>query len=340
MLTEKQAYLYEKLENNYVKCKTCNRECVIAPGKLGFCGTRENKNGILYSLEYGLISSLSINPAEKKPLFHFYPGTTFLTVGSWSCTFVCPWCQNYEISKAKPKSKIFQSRIISPEQLIRMAKENNCKGTSMSLSEPTTFLEYAVDVFELAKEQGLCNTVITNGYFTPEATELLLEKGADAFNIDIKGDAEVYEKYFNADVEKVWQNVKRIKQKAAHIELTTLVIPAINDDEDCLSRIAERINKQAGPETPWHISRYFPAYKFTVPPTPLAALEKAYKIAKDKGLLYVYIGNVLGHKYQNTYCPSCGEELISRTIFTVNKNKLGKDKNCPKCGEKIPIIDD
>jgi pyruvate formate lyase activating enzyme len=232
-------------------------------------------------------------------------------VGSWSCIFTCPWCQNHDISKTPPGNKKSQSKILSPYELVTMAKENNCKGTSMSFSEPATFLEYAVDVFEL---------------------------GAHAFNIDIKGDTETYKQYCNADVEKVWQNVRTIKEKGAHVELTTLVIPGINDDENCLIEIAERIKKEVGPETPWHISRYFPAYKFDRPPTPLSSLEKAYLIGKEKGLLYIYIGNVLGHKHENTYCPACGEKLVSRTGFTIHKNKLDEDKRCPRCGREIPII--
>jgi len=241
--TEKESCLYEKLEKGRVMCKTCPRGCVILPGEAGFCKARENRDGTLFSLEYGLISSLSVNPIEKKPLFHFYPGTNFLTVGSWSCTFTCPWCQNHEISKTGPKGKELQSRIIAPGELVKMAKRYKCKGMSMSFSEPTTFLEYALDVFELARDEGLYNTVITNGYFTPEAVELLLEKGADAFNIDIKGDRETYGKYCTADAEKVWRNAGKIKERA-HLELTTLVIPEVNDDEDCIGGIAEKKRRE------------------------------------------------------------------------------------------------
>ena len=334
--TEKESYLYEQLEKCKVKCKTCNRECVIPPGELGFCKTRENRSGRLFSLEYGLISSLSINPIEKKPFFHFFPGSNFLTVGSWSCTFTCPWCQNYEISKAAPKGKLNQSRIIAPERFVKMAKEYKCKGTSMSFSEPTTFLEYAIDVFRLAKGEGLYNTVVTNGYFTPEAAELLLESGADAFNIDIKGDEETYRKFCNADVEKVWRNVDEIS-KRAHVELTTLIIPEVNDDEDCIGEIADRIVREAGPEIPWHVSRYFSAYNFDAPPAPIERLEKACEIGKERGLHYVYIGNVPDHKYENTYCPRCGELLISREGLGVRENRIRKGK-CPACRQNIPVL--
>ena len=339
MQTVKEAYFYEKLSDEKVRCRTCNRICIIPAGKVGFCQSRENRRGILYTLEYGLISSLAINQVEKKPFFHFYPGSQLLTVGSWSCTFTCPWCQNYEISKTGPQNKTSQSQIFSPSRLVKMAQENHCRGMSMSFSEPTTFLEYAVDVFTLARKVGLCNTVVTNGYFTAEAAELLCDSDADAFNIDIKGDADAYKKYCMADSKKVWQNVERLKEKGVHIELTTLIIPGVSDDEDCLRGIARRIKQQAGPETPWHISRYFPAYRFSRPPTPIEILERAYQIGKEAGLLYVYLGNVPGHRYENTYCPTCQKELINRNGYPLKKNLL-QDHRCPGCGTIILLRED
>jgi len=338
MDTEKEAYLYQTLDGGAVRCDTCGHACVIPPGKLGFCKTRENRGGTLYSLEYGLISSVNVNPVEKKPLFHFYPGSSLLTIGSWSCTFVCPWCQNDGISKTGPQGKASQSYTMTPQTLLDITLENGCAGTSMSFSEPTTFLEYAVDVFKLTRDAGLYNTVVTNGYFTPAAADLMLESGADAFNIDIKGDAETYAQYCSGDIEKVWQNVKKLRDSGAHIELTTLVIPDVNDSDACLNGIAARIVQEAGPETPWHISRYHPAYRFHNPPTPVRTLEQAYDIGKENGLLYIYAGNIPGHRYENTCCPSCGEELIRRVGFEVQRNRLGEDRRCPECGQEIPIV--
>jgi len=330
----REALLYDKLSMKKVRCNTCNRHCVIVPGKLGFCKTRKNIDGKLYTLEYGLISSIAVNPIEKKPLFHFWPGSDCLTIGSWSCTFTCPWCQNYDISKVPPDPK--KSLFLTPEQLVGITIEKGCQGTSMSFSEPTTFLEFSIDVFKLAKKEGLYNTFITNGYFTQEALKLLLKAGCDAFNIDIKGDEEAVKKYCKADVEFVWQNVIQAKKKA-WVELTTLIIPGVNDDEECLRGIARRISEEVGEETPWHISRYYPQYKFTAPPTPEKTLEKAFRIGKEEGLKFIYVGNIPGHR-ENTYCPNCGKLLIERFGFSILEYNITKDKKCPECGERIPLI--
>jgi len=332
----KEALMYEKVPKKRVRCNTCNRRCIIAPDKLGFCKTRKNINGKLYSLEYGLISSINVNPIEKKPLFHFWPGSDCLTIGSWSCTFTCPWCQNFGISKVPPDSK--RSIIMTPKKLVEMTIDKGCQGTSMSFSEPTTFLEYSLDVFKLTKKKGLYNTFITNGYFTSEALKLLLKAGCNAFNIDMKGDKEAVKKYCKADVEFVWQNVIQAKKKNAWVELTTLVIPGVNDDDKSLKEIAKRIHDEVGDDTPWHISRYYPCYHFTNPPTPVETLERAYNIGKEEELKFIYVGNILGHKLENTYCPGCEKILIERFGFDIQSINLTKNNKCPECGEKIPIV--
>jgi len=331
----KEALLYEKMKNKKVRCNICNRLCIINSDGVGFCKTRKNIGGKLYTLEYGLASSIGIDPIEKKPFFHFWPGSRTLTMGSWSCTFVCPWCQNYDISKVEPNSE--QSTLFTPEQFVELALKNGCQGTSMSYSEPTTFLEFSIDVFRLAKKKKLYNTFVTNGYFTTESLRLLIKNGCDAFNIDIKGDKEAVKKYCGADVDLVWQNIVDAKKKKAWVEITTLVIPKINDDDKSLKNIAKRIHDEVGDEMPWHVSAYYPCYKFTEPPTPVETLEKAFKIGKKEGLKYIYVGNVPGHK-ENTYCPSCGKVLIERFGFDVLSFNLTKNKKCPNCGEKIPII--
>jgi pyruvate formate lyase activating enzyme len=335
----REARLYETAGDR-VKCLTCERRCLIPEGDTGFCHTRRNTGGRLYTLEYGDISSISANPIEKKPFFHFYPGTKALTIGSWSCNFSCPWCQNYEISKSP--EKIGRGQYISPVEFIELVKRYRCRGTSVSLNEPTLLFEYSLDIFDLAREEGYYNTYITNGYMTAPALDMLVAHGLDAANFDIKGEAEAVKKYCGADVEVVWRNAARAKEQGVWVELTTLVIPGVNDSEDGLSRMAQRIKGELGDETPWHLSGYYPAYKFRdesyVPATPLDTLERAREIGVAEGLKYVYTGNVPGHFYENTYCPKCGQLLIERYGFSIASYNVSPDKRCPYCGQEIPII--
>ncbi|MEM1525454.1 MAG: AmmeMemoRadiSam system radical SAM enzyme [Nitrososphaerales archaeon] len=337
----KEALLYEKIDDNKVKCKTCERFCEIGIDQLGFCKTRKNINGKLYTLEYGDISSISANPIEKKPFFHFWPGSYALTIGSWSCNFTCPWCQNFEISKFAPD--INKSNYLSPKAFVRAVREEDCQGTSISFNEPTLLLEYSLDVFKIAKEEGFYNTFVTNGYMSLEALRLLRVHGLDAMNVDIKGDEEVVRRYCGADVNKVWRNCLEAIKLGIWIEITTLIIPGLNDDEDCLRGIASRIKKELGENTPWHVTQYYPAYKaleigLYEGRTPVEILEKAWRIGKEEGLNYVYIGNVLGHKYENTYCPKCNRILIERYGMSVINYRITSNNECPNCGERIPII--
>ena len=335
----REAALYSKVGTN-IMCHTCERNCAIPPGELGFCKTRKNIEGKLYTLEYGDISSISANPIEKKPLFHFYPGSKALTIGSWSCNFTCPWCQNFEISKST--QSIGNGQYISPERFIQLMQQYNCQGTSVSLNEPTLLLEYSLDIFQLAKAEGYYNTFVSNGYMTAKALKLLAEHGLDAMNIDIKGEPGTVSKFCSADVEKVWRNAVEAKRLGIWIEITTLVIPGVNDKNDELRSIASRIKNALGSATPWHVTGYRPAYKFrdefSVPPTPVTTLEKARDIGKETGLNYVYLGNIPGHPYENTYCPNCNELLIERYGFSITRCKIISDKRCHSCQERIPVI--
>ena len=305
-------------------------------GGLGWCRTRKNIGGTLYTLIYGDVSSLSANPIEKKPLYHFHPGSRALTAGSWSCNFGCPWCQNWDISKSPPHLVYVDYR--SPERFVAETLRRRCRGTSISFNEPTLSLDWALDVFRLAREKGLYNTYVTNGYMTPEALELLVEAGLDAMNVDIKGGAEAVRHYCKGvDVEAVWRNCRLAREIGVHIEITTLVIPTVNDDEETLRGIAARIRDELGAEIPWHVTGYYPAYRFRQPPTPVAILEKGWCIGKEEGLAFVYLGNVLGHPLENTYCPECNELLIQRYGSGIVRYRV-QEGRCPRCGRAIPII--
>jgi len=331
---ERPALLQEQVGTK-IRCNVCERRCVIVPGGLGWCRARRHRGDQLVTLIYGAVSSMAANPVEKKPFYHFYPGTCAFTAGSWSCNFGCPWCQNYHISKAAPPVR---GEYISPQRFVALTEQADCQGTSISFNEPTLSLEWSLDVFRLARRRGLYNTYVTNGYLTPEALTLLLEAGLDAMNVDIKGDAAAVREYCKGiDVEKVWQICRLAIAHGVHLEITTLVIPTVNDTQAVLRGIAERIAAELGSGVPWHLSAYFPVYRFTAPPTPVSTLERAWRIAKEAGLEYVYVGNLPGHHLDNTYCPSCGALLIRRMGFDVLRNVIQKGR-CPVCSQSIPGV--
>ena len=317
----------ESVLQNNGQCMVCERFCSIEEGKKGHCGTRINRQGTIYTLNYGNISSLSINPVEKKPFFHYYPGSRALTVGFWSCNFDCPWCQNHEISKVAPRVNEY----ISPDAFVEMACKNSCQGTSLSFNEPTLFLEWGIRVFRLAKRRSLYNTIVSNGYMTERALELLVKSGLDAANIDIKGNHAAVREYCHADVAKVWRNCKLMRDNGIHVEITTLFITGVNDDLTVVSAIGERILDALG-NIPWHITRYFPAYRYSAPATSVRFLEDAWQTARQLGFKFVYLGNVPGHHYENTSCPECDALLIKRSGLTLMENRITRDGTCPQCG--------
>ncbi|MEM3403363.1 MAG: AmmeMemoRadiSam system radical SAM enzyme [Nitrososphaeria archaeon] len=333
----REGRLYQKMGDNGVKCLLCHRACFIKENGHGFCRTRTNIGGKLYTLVYGDISSLSLNPIEKKPFYHFFPGSEALTIGTWSCNFICPWCQNFSISRVYPKPQ--SSNYISPEDLVERAYSLRSQGTSFSFNEPTLLFEYALDVFPLAHKKKLYNTYVSNGYMSDKALIYLKEFGLDAIKFDIKGDLEVVRRYCDADLGHIWGNVKLAKRLGLHVELVNLIIPTVNDGEDIIKDVVEGFLKYAGEMTPLHFTRFFPSYKMSdVKPTPVSTLEKAYEIAKKMGIKYVYLGNVPGHRYENTYCHNCGKLLLERSGFAIFKNRLS-DGRCPNCNTKVPIIE-
>lgn len=331
----RRALLQEKLSSGKARCLTCAHHCILGPGQRGFCGTRQNQNGTIFTHVYGLISTISANPVEKKPLYHFFPGEISLTCGTWSCNFTCPWCQNWGISKSLPDPQRGVG-FLSPLDFVRMAQQNHCQGVSLSFNEPTLLLEWAVELFPLARQAGLHTTFVTNGYMTAEAVEVLVAAGLDGVNVDWKGGPTAVKNYCGAVLETVIGNTCLFKRLGVHVEITTLVIPGVNDREEDLRFLAEHIVTRLGPETPWHVTRYFPAYQFRAPPTLIPTLERAKEIGEEAGLRFVYLGNVPGHPGQHTYCPGCQALLIERESTGLIASHL-RAGTCPRCHEALPM---
>ena len=282
--------LYKKEENNAVRCLACSHKCFIPEGKVGICGVRKNIKGKLYLLVYGEVVAANVDPIEKKPLYQFLPGTYVYSIGTVGCNFRCLWCQNYDISQAPRERKIF-GKHITPKQIVDEALRTGCKSIAYTYNEPTIFIEFVKDVAELARKKGLKNILVTNGYFSKETFDYISDL-IDAMNIDIKSFSDkTYLKYTGGRLKPVLENIKRVHKKGIHLELTTLIIPGVNDSSQELEKIAKFI-ASVDKKIPWHISRFFPAYKMMdAKITPIKTLERAYKIGK-KYLKYVYIGNV------------------------------------------------
>ncbi|MCX8204165.1 MAG: radical SAM protein [Candidatus Nezhaarchaeota archaeon] len=272
-----------------------------------------------------------------KPFFHFWPGSTALTFSTWSCNLNCAWCQNWHLSRARPEPR--RSHYISPEKIVSMAERAGDEGTCVSFNEPAMLFEYSLDVFRLARQRGLYNTYVSNGYLTPQAIRMLRASGLDAIKIDVKGSEETYRKFCAALSDKpVWEAAKEAKKLGLHVEIVNLLVRGVNDDEDSVRGVIEKHLRELGPEIPVHFTRYFPAYKFTAPATDIRRLEEAWRLAKKMGIWYAYLGNVPGHSYENTYCHHCGRLLIERLGFKLINFSLKEDKCCPSCGERVPIV--
>ncbi|TFG24752.1 MAG: AmmeMemoRadiSam system radical SAM enzyme [Promethearchaeota archaeon] len=332
----------KKINDKISQCLTCERRCKISLGNSGFCQTRINKDGEIFTIVFGCIPALSFNPIEKKPLFHFYPGTIALTIGTYGCNFSCFWCQNHHISHPNPSvlDKVRKEKeFLSPEKFIDIALRNNCKGISISFNEPTLLFEYSVEVFRLAKKEGLYNTYVSNGYMTKNVLRDLVEAGLDAINIDIKGGGKMVQQYCDIDVEKVWRNAKLAKKLGVHVEITTLLIENLNSDNEVIEQIAKRILEDLGEFTPFHISRFFPHYKSYEygihNPTAIKSLKNAYEIAKNVGLKYVYLGNLPTTEYENTICPNCSKTVIKRVNFGIEEFLIDSEGKCKICGFPI-----
>lgn len=332
-----KAINWKNAKEHSIKCFNCQHNCLINPGQRGLCQVRQNIDGQLFSLNYGKIISQNVDPIEKKPLFHFLPGSLSYSIASVGCNFRCLHCQNYSISQASPDQEI-PGEEVSPWQIVNSAISMNCKSIAYTYTEPTIYVEYALEVMKKAKEKGLANVWVSNGYFSKETFELI-EPYLDAINIDLKFYTEEnYEKVCGAKLKYVKDSLRRVAKSKVHLEVTTLIIPGLNDSDKELSAMAKFIRFDLGNNTPWHLSAFYPAHKMNgVLPTTEESIKNAIQIAHENDVHFVYAGNIKTSKYENTYCSECDELLISRKGYIIEEQYRNK-KVCPKCGKELPFI--
>ncbi|MDP8235587.1 MAG: AmmeMemoRadiSam system radical SAM enzyme [Candidatus Erginobacter occultus] len=326
----REALLYDRLDGEAVSCRLCAHRCRIPEGKRGLCGVRENRAGTLYSLVYGQVIALNADPIEKKPLFHFLPGTRALSVATAGCNFTCRHCQNADISQSPRENGTIPGREISPAELVRAARREGCRTIAYTYTEPTIFFEYALDTARRAAEEGIKNVFVTNGYMTGEALEMIAPV-LDAANVDLKSFRdEFYREVCGAKLKPVLETIKKMPELGIWIEVTTLLIPGYNDSEEELGEIAGFLSGiDSG--IPWHVSGFYPTYRLTdAPPTPAAALRKAREIGEAAGLRYVYTGNLPGDDGENTYCHSCRKKIVERTGYRLGEVNI-RDGTCAYC---------
>lgn len=333
---KKEAMFWKSVSNDDVQCLLCPHMCGIKNKEVGICGIRKNENGVLYSLTYALCSAISDDPIEKKPLNHFYPGSTVLSLGSVGCNFSCLHCQNYSISTAKPDQLSLTELL--PQNAVDLAKSHNCKGIAWTYNEPAIWFEYSFDVAQLAKKYDLYTVYVSNGYINKEPLEKIAPF-LDAINVDVKSFSDdFYNKVCKARLQPVLDTCENAKRLGIHIELTYLVIPDKNDSLQEISKFCVWVIESLGKDVPIHFSRFQPLHQMKDSlQTPITTLKKCYEIAKKKGLNFVYIGNIIDESFESTMCPFCHSVLIKRHGFFTEIVGL-RDKKCIQCNAKIPII--
>ena len=332
-----EAMLSEKLPNSRVQCNICQWRCTINPDKYGVCKMYRNTDGVLYNMNYAHASSIAVDPIEKKPLFHFFPGSLVFSLGGWGCNFHCQDCQNWQISCVEIPEMGLGSSEIQPEEAVAQAKRNHCQGIAWTYNEPTMWFEYTLDSAKLAKQNSLYTVYVTNGYMTPEALDTI-GPYLDAWRVDIKGfNDTVYRKLAKITH---WRGILEVAKRAKdkwnmHVEVVTNIIPTMNDDDQQLEGIANWIRDELGELTPWHVTRFYPQHHMMdLPPTPVSTLEHAYDIGKKAGLKFIYTGNVPGHKNENTICYSCGKLIVQRFGYQTKVVGLEGSK-CKFCGAEL-----
>ncbi len=331
-----EALFYEKEAGNEVKCTLCPWYCHLQQGQTGVCKVRKNTAGKLESLVYNKVAALGLDPIEKKPFFHYFPGKNILSIGNVGCNLHCTFCQNHNISQCRADKFRRYLELTSRELLEKAKKIRNNIGVAFTYNEPFTFYEFMLDTAKLIHEAGLKNVVVSNGYINPEPLKHILPL-IDAFNIDLKAfDNTFYLQQTKGKLQPVLEAIKTVAKSKAHLEITNLIIPGLNDDARQFESMVKWIAGETGQETPLHLSRYFPQYKLMAAATPPETLERLYQLAK-KHLHFVYIGNLNTGSYSGTYCPECGKLLVNRNLHTV-KTEAGFKGNCTSCGNKISII--
>lgn len=315
---KKEAMLYKKIDQGKVHCLLCAHSCKISDGRYGFCGVRKNEGGILYTEAYGEVIASHVDPIEKKPFYHFLPGSSAYSIATAGCNFRCGFCQNWQISQIAKDVEQPSGYELKPEEIVREAKKNKCKSISYTYTEPTIFFEYAYDTAKIAKENGLYNTFVTNGYMTKLALDKI-KPYLDACNVDLKSFSDkTYREICKGSLNPVLESIQYMKKLGIWVEVTTLVVPGMNDSDKELQDIAKFI-KSVGSDIPWHISRFHPDYNYRDhSPTPMETLKNAEKIGEKAGLKYIYLGNVL--EETNTYCPKCKKLLVQRAGYGILRN--------------------
>jgi pyruvate formate lyase activating enzyme len=334
----KEASFYEKDKDRKVHCVLCRHHCTIADGASGICNVRINKDGALYTLVYGLPCAFHVDPIEKKPLYHFFPSSKAFSIATAGCNFRCAHCQNHEISQMPLSAGQITGEKMDPYEAVGFTEKAGCKSISYTYTEPTIFFEYAFDMAKLARERGICNTFVTNGYIE-EAPLKAISPFLDAANIDLKGFSEsFYKKICGAELSKVLDTIRLYKSLGIWIEITTLVIPGYNDKEEELRGIARFIKGDLGVETPWHVSAFYPTYKLLdAKRTPAKTIERARQIGLEEGLRYVYAGNIPGLAGEHTYCATCKNAVIKRYGYDIREYHI-KEGACAFCGTIIDGI--
>ncbi|MBT3362520.1 MAG: AmmeMemoRadiSam system radical SAM enzyme [Chloroflexi bacterium] len=333
---QKEAMLYTALANNNVHCYLCAHQCKIAPSKYGVCGVRHNVDGVLQTLVYNKAIAANVDPIEKKPLYHFLPGSKSYSIATAGCNFKCGFCQNWNISQLPIENRdTIPGQELTPQQIMNEAKETGCASISYTYTEPTIFFEYAYDTAKLARQAGLYNVFVTNGFMTKEAIDTI-HPYLDAANVDLKSFSDdYYKKHCKTKLAPVLESIKYMKQLGIWVEVTTLVIPGLNDSDVELNDIAEFL-AQVDVDIPWHISRFHPDYRFAdYSATPTETLERAKATGVTRGLHHVYLGNVSSDS--DTYCPNCKQQLVRRSHLTSDVTAI-IDGKCASCGAAIPGV--